>query len=103
MDDFLIGSPKSWGFVSTWNYYSTDQYGYADLHMGFDAATGGHNLRARHAFSSLARNRLSNHLGASLAAGDFDGDGAIDLLIGAPGIDDIQTDAGAVYLILNPF
>ncbi|RME28894.1 MAG: VCBS repeat-containing protein, partial [Deltaproteobacteria bacterium] len=36
--------------------------------------------------------------GAALAAGDIDGDGYLDLAIGAPTDDSATTDAGAVYL-----
>lgn len=46
----------------------------------------------------LGGSRAGNELtGASLAAGDFDGDGCDDLAVGAPGEDvDANTDAGAV-------
>jgi hypothetical protein len=39
-----------------------------------------------------------NHYGASLACGDFNGDGATDLAIGAPGYGD---DAGAVVILYS--
>lgn len=41
-----------------------------------------------------------DELGASLAAGDIDGDGIKELLVGAPGDDDGATDAGAVWSLL---
>ena len=40
--------------------------------------------------------------GAALASGDLDGDGADDLLIGAPGFDGDGSGAGTVYLMLGP-
>ena len=41
--------------------------------------------------------------GSSLSrAGDIDGDGYADLLIGASGFDDAGTDSGAAYLLLGP-
>ncbi len=39
--------------------------------------------------------------GYCASAGDFDGDGRIDLIVGAPGNDDADSNAGAAYLILN--
>ena len=41
-------------------------------------------------------------LGAGLAAGDVDGDGDDDLLIGAPGESSVASDAGAAFLVLSP-
>jgi len=42
-------------------------------------------------------------VGASVAsAGDVDGDGATDLLIGAPGVDEGGSEAGAAYLYFGP-
>jgi hypothetical protein len=43
----------------------------------------------------------SDHLGWALAAGDADGDGQTDLLVGAPGSDDAGSDGGEVYLLLG--
>ena len=42
-----------------------------------------------------------DNLGAALGVGDWDGDGADDLLLAAPGQDDGGAEAGAAYLILG--
>jgi hypothetical protein len=41
----------------------------------------------------------SEYFGQALAAGDFDGDGAADLAVGAPGEDLSVADGGVVYVI----
>jgi hypothetical protein len=40
--------------------------------------------------------------GGAVTAGDFDGDGEIDLAIGAPGVDAPAGEAGRVYIVLGP-
>jgi len=45
------------------------------------------------------------HLGYRVAAGDVNGDGASDIIIGAPGADataPVRMDAGAVFVVLGP-
>ena len=44
----------------------------------------------------------SDEAGTSLDVRDADGDGVLDLLVGAPGNDDAGADAGAAYLVLGP-
>jgi len=43
-----------------------------------------------------------DHAGASLAFGDFDGNGVIDLIVGASGDDEGGEDAGAAYVLYGP-
>jgi hypothetical protein len=60
-----------------------------------DASLGGADARWTGVTGDLA--------GQSAAGGgDFDGDGSVDLLIGAPGADAVATDAGAVYVVYGP-
>ena len=50
--------------------------------------------------SHVSRN--ADAAGANIAAaGDTDGDGYIDLLVGAPGHSEAGSEAGAAYLILG--
>ncbi len=47
--------------------------------------------------------QIAGEFGSSLAgAGDADGDGYADLLVGAPGVLDMDQQSGAVYLFLGP-
>jgi hypothetical protein len=50
----------------------------------------------------LTGESLGDHAGASLALGDFDGDGVLDLIVGASGDDDGGADAGAAYVLYGP-
>lgn len=63
-------------------------------------ATGAHELEE--ADASFYDNEAESRVGYSVAgAGDVDGDGLPDLLIGAFGDDDAARDAGAAYLLLG--
>ena len=46
----------------------------------------------------LAGQEIGDHVGASVAAGDVDGDGRDDLLLGAPGIDHGGVEGGGALL-----
>jgi len=71
---------------------SDDCYGTGNFYL--DEVGAGEGVRG-HVFVGESEGDVA---GASLASGDFDGDGNTDLLIGAPGYDDAR---GRVYLIYN--
>lgn len=90
-----------------------DGDGRGDLAVGADGGTGG-TLRV---FTALAPGETSTDTATIVLtaeasgdegtksfdiAGDLDGNGAVDLAIGAPSNDHVGTDAGAVYLFLGP-
>lgn len=55
------------------------------------------------ATATLSAAATGDRLGAGLAAaGDVDGDGQADLLVGAPGVDARGTDDGTVYVMYGP-
>ncbi len=61
------------------------------------------HLRLDEADAKLMGEAASDHAGASIAAaGDTDGDGYDDILLGATGDDDGGSEAGAAYLVLGP-
>lgn len=80
--DFLVGAP---GFF--------DDRGWVDIHFG---AAGGLNMSLN---QTIIGQNVGEQFGSALAAGDVNGDGYPDVLVGAPGRA-LQTvpDAGAVYL-----
>ena len=62
---------------------------------------GTHSLAA--ATAKLTGESAFDYAGASVAgAGDLDGDGFDDLLVGAPGRDEAGSQAGAVYVVHGP-
>jgi len=68
----------------------------------FLSSTSG-DYDAAEADAMLEGSAADDAAGSAVAnAGDVDGDGRDDLLIGAPGEDSTDTDAGAAYLVLGP-
>ena len=52
---------------------------------------------------TLSGLKATDSFGSALAAGDIDGDGATDLIVGARYDDSVATAAGAVYVFSGPF
>src|SRR5262245_20889679 len=68
-----------------------------------EAGTGKvHALRALTELASFSGETEADRFGTSLLTGDFDDDGATDLLVGAPGTDHLVADAGAAYVFFGP-
>jgi len=91
--DLLVGAP--------YNDDAAGNTGKAYLVTGVDMITAGTSASlsiATHGFLGEGVNDLAGTAVAS--AGDVDGDGLPDLLIGATGDDDGGTNAGKVYLVL---
>lgn len=87
--------------------------GYAEVAVSGDVALAGKvwifagpgtSGTVASAATTLVGEADDDQAGASLAgAGDFDGDGASDLVVGAYGADTSGLDAGASYVFLAPF
>ena len=94
LDDLLIGAPYSDGSAE-WAGQSYLVRGRTDL-----SELGG---SLAYADASFLGEVDSDSAGSALAgAGDVNGDGYDDLLIGAMGNDEVDTKAGKVYLLLAP-
>jgi hypothetical protein len=57
---------------------------------------------AGEAFATISGEASLDAFGTSVLSADFDDDGAVDLLVGAPGADHILPDAGAAYVFFGP-
>ncbi len=64
-----------------------------------DIDTLGPRIDAETSDAVIAGSSRGDYVGTDVAAGDLDGDGAEELLIGAIGIDARATDGGAVYVV----
>ena len=93
IDDLLVGAPK--------NSDVSSSSGKAYLRLGSPAGWGT-DLLVTVADASFLGSGMDYELGRSVAgAGDVDGDGLDDLLLGAWEADETGTDAGAVYLVFG--
>ncbi len=91
LDDLLVGAKLS----GAAGIYSGSAY----LVLGPVSA----DASLAHAYAVVRGETYGDYAGASVAgAGDLDGDGYDDLLIGATGQDDGGGNAGAAYLLMGP-
>ncbi len=86
--DVLVGAPG----------YDASEYGVVYLVLG--PAEGAVYLSR--ADATLTGEDGQDYTGRSIAVGDMNGDGATDILTGAPGEDAGGSDAGAAYLVFGP-
>ncbi len=89
--DILVGAP--------WQYDGATSTGAVYLFPGTVSGT----VTAADATAMLLGNAHEDNAGVSVAgAGDVDGDGQVDLVVGANHADDAGAGAGVVYLLLGP-
>lgn len=91
--DIAVGAP----------YYSNGQTGEGKVFVWFGGASGlGANGTASNPDWSVERNAAGEHFGHSVAcAGDINGDGYSDLLVGAPDHTTTYSEEGKAYLYLG--
>ena len=95
LDDLLIGA--------RYNDERDSSAGKSYLFLGSSVAAGGW-FGLDQADAAFAGEAANDRSGTSVAsAGDVDGDGLDDLVIGAPNNDETGVDAGKVYLLLSPY
>jgi FG-GAP repeat protein/VCBS repeat protein len=86
-DDVVVGASQ----------YEVDQVASGAAFLFLGSATG----TSRHARASMEGSQNEERFGASVAgAGDVDGDGYADVIVGASGHDDGQSDEGAAFVYL---
>lgn len=85
-DDVIVGAPRM-----------ASEAGKASIYLG-----GSSGMSSNRAWSSTGDDQGGARFGFSVAsAGDVDGDGKSDVIVGAPGFTTGQSDAGKVYLFLG--
>lgn len=95
LDDFLIGAPENWE--------AGEGFGQVYLILG-KAAGWAQNVSLGGADASFWGERTGSRAGASLAvAGDVDGDGFDDFVIGADEDHESYDGAGQAYLLLSAY
>ena len=84
--------------IATWSYPENDGYGLVAI---FQAAPSG-EVVVSSADTLLTGGTEDGYFGQSVSAGDVDGDGHADLLVGAPYDTGAEPASGAAYLFLGP-
>ena len=93
-DDFLVGAPS---------YSASTSNGPGRAYVFYGANSIASSLSASTADAILQGETNNDQAGLRLStAGDWDGDGYDDVLIGADGDDDGGSNAGAAYVLLGP-
>ncbi len=89
-DDLLIGA-----------YHGGSSY-HGEVYLYLGAASPSSSMTTSDAGTTFVGESASDYAGKAVAGnGDTDGDGIMDIVIGATGNDDGGTDAGAAYVILG--
>ncbi len=89
-DDVLIGTP----------WLDTGRVDTGGVYFCIGGAPGVYDA-AEHCNGQVTGEVAGDSLGASVAVGDLDRDGWLDLVVGAPGVDGAVADMGAVYIFLG--
>ncbi len=112
--DAIYTGPEASGYagqaVATgdWDGDGTDDLAiaaaYADSYAGrvYATTSGSGAISLTDADALHTGEATGDFAGSSLSAGDLDGDGIEDLVVGAYGQDDGGTNAGAVYVVASP-
>ncbi len=78
----------------------SDAAGAVYLFLG-SATFSSSDITAADAFASFTGEAAYDEAGTALSGGDFNGDGFVDLAIGAPGADGAGSDRGRVYIVFG--
>ena len=100
-DDIIVGAQDAYGGTDLYSFYSGISYVVFGKATGFTASLELSSLNGSNGFKLLGF-RADDHSGEAVSyAGDFNGDGFDDVIVGAPGADTNGYSNGVSYVVFG--